>query len=154
MQKNKKYYINIIFMLILIGAVLYVLLKDQDLGEIIAALKGAEKSFIVLSAIAAVTYVVMEGISMLIILRSLDIKSGAMACIRYSFIGFFFNAITPSASGGQPMQVLYMHDDGINAGASSVTLLFWTIIYKVVLVVFEVYVFIFHRNMFGILQKK
>lgn len=147
MQKNKKYYINIIFMLILIGAVLYVLLKDQDLGEIIAALKGAEKSFIVLSAIAAVTYVVMEGISMLIILRSLDIKSGAMACIRYSFIGFFFNAITPSASGGQPMQVLYMHDDGINAGASSVTLLFWTIIYKVVLVVFEAYVFIFHRDM-------
>ena len=42
------------------------------------------------------------------------------------------------------MQVYYMHEEGINAGASSVTLLFWTIIYKVVLVVFELYVFLFH----------
>ena len=147
MQKNKKYYVNILFMLILVGAVLYVLLRDQDLGEIIAALKGAKNSYIFLSAVAAVTYVVMEGMSMLIILRSLGIKSSAHACVRYSFIGFFFNAITPSASGGQPMQVLYMHDDGINAGASSVTLLFWTIIYKIVLVVFEGYVFIFHHGM-------
>ena len=55
----------------------------------------------------------------------------------YSFIGFLFNAITPSASGGQPMQVLYMNMDGINMGASSVALLFWTILYKLVLLVME-----------------
>lgn len=111
---------------------------------ILNAMRGAKKFDMVLSTFAALVYVIMEGVSMQIILHSLDFKKQGLKCVKYSFIGFFFNAITPSASGGQPMQVYYMHEEGINAGASSVTLLFWTIIYKVVLVVFELYVFLFH----------
>ena len=146
MARNKKYYLNVIFMAVLLAAVFYVLLKDQDLNDILNAMKGAKKFDMVLSMLAALVYVIMEGFSMQIILYSLDFKKQGLRCIKYSFIGFFFNAITPSASGGQPMQVYYMHEEGINAGASSVTLLFWTIIYKVVLVVFELYVFLFHFN--------
>ena len=144
MGKNKKYYLNVIFMAVLLAAVFYVLLKDQDLNDILNAMRGAKKFDMVLSMFAALVYVIMEGVSMQIILHSLDFKKQGLKCVKYSFIGFFFNAITPSASGGQPMQVYYMHEEGINAGASSVTLLFWTIIYKVVLVVFELYVFLFH----------
>lgn len=144
MGKNKKYYLNVIFMAVLLAAVFYVLLKDQDLNDILNAMRGAKKFDMVLSTFAALVYVIMEGVSMQIILHSLDFKKQGLKCVKYSFIGFFFNAITPSASGGQPMQVYYMHEEGINAGASSVTLLFWTIIYKVVLVVFELYVFLFH----------
>lgn len=144
MGKNKKYYLNVIFMAVLLAAVFYVLLKDQDLNDILNAMRGAKKFDMILSMFAALVYVIMEGVSMQIILHSLDFKKQGLKCVKYSFIGFFFNAITPSASGGQPMQVYYMHEEGINAGASSVTLLFWTIIYKVVLVVFELYVFLFH----------
>lgn len=35
------------------------------------------------------------------------------------------------------MMVLYMKADGINMGASSVAMLFWTIIYKIALVIVE-----------------
>ncbi len=142
-MKKKKYYLNIIFMAVLLAAVFYVLLKEQDIDEILKALRGAKYFYIVLGVIAALIYVVMEGISMQIILYSLGIKTGPWSCVKYSFIGFFFNAITPSASGGQPMQVLYMKGDGINVGASSVTLLFWTIIYKIALIVVEGLIFIF-----------
>ena len=65
--------------------------------------------------------------------------------LRYSFIGFLFNALTPSASGGQPMMVLYMKADGINMGASSVAMLFWTIIYKIALVIVEAIVVLFYH---------
>lgn len=142
MQK-KKYYLNIIFMAVLLGLVFYVLLKDEDLGEILDALRDASIPFMLLAAVAALMYIIMEGVSIQIILLSLGFRVNAIKCVKYSFIGFFFNAITPSATGGQPMQVLYMHDDGINIGASSVTLLFWTIIYKIALVVVEAFVFIF-----------
>ncbi len=142
-MKNKKYLFNIIFMVVLLAAVFYVLLKDNDLDEIIDALKGVSIFFMILASAAGLVYVIMEGVSLQIILNSLGIKSGMLNCIRYSFIGFLFNAITPSASGGQPMQVLYMKSDGINMGASSVALLFWTIIYKVALIVVETLVFIF-----------
>ena len=33
-------------------------------------------------------------------------------CIQYSFIGFFYSGITPSATGGQPVQLYYMNKDG------------------------------------------
>ena len=38
MQK-KKYYLNIIFMVVLLGLVFYVILKEEDIGEILDALK-------------------------------------------------------------------------------------------------------------------
>ncbi len=142
MQK-KKYYLNIIFMLVLLGLVFYTILKEEDTSSILDALKDASIFFMFWAAIAGLIYVIMEGVSMQIILLSLGIKTNIIQCTKYSFIGFFFNAITPSATGGQPMQVLYMNNDGINMGASSVTLLFWTIIYKVALIIVEALVFIF-----------
>ena len=142
MQK-KKYYLNIIFMLVLLGLVFYTILKEEDTSSILDALKDASIFFMFWAAIAGLMYVIMEGVSMQIILLSLGIKTNIIQCTKYSFIGFFFNAITPSATGGQPMQVLYMNNDGINMGASSVTLLFWTIIYKVALIIVEALVFIF-----------
>ena len=108
MGKNKKYYLNVIFMAVLLAAVFYVLLKDQDLNDILNAMRGAKKFDMILSMFAALVYVIMEGVSMQIILHSLDFKKQGLKCVKYSFIGFFFNAITPSASGGQPMQVYYI----------------------------------------------
>ena len=43
--------------------------------------------------------------------------------MKYSLIGFFFSSITPAASGGQPMQVYYMHKDNIKVANSTLTLL-------------------------------
>ncbi len=56
-------------------------------------------------------------------LNHLGEKSNPIKNLKYAFIGFFFNAITPAASGGQPMQVYYMHKDGISIGSSTLTLL-------------------------------
>ena len=90
MARNKKYYLNVIFMAVLLAAVFYVLLKDQDLNDILNAMKGAKKFDMVLSMLAALVYVIMEGFSMQIILYSLDFKKQGLRCIKYSFIGFFF----------------------------------------------------------------
>ena len=141
MQK-KKYYINIIFMLFLLGAVFFVLLKDQDLYEIMSALKKADKTYMFLASVAAVVFIVLQGVSIKIILKSLGEKLSLLKSVTYTFVEFLFNAITPSASGGQPMQVIYMNSDGVNMGASSVALLFWTIIYKIALIVIELAVFL------------
>ena len=69
MGKNKKYYLNVIFMAVLLAAVFYVLLKDQDLNDILNAMRGANKFDMVLSMFAALVYVIMEGVSMQIILH-------------------------------------------------------------------------------------
>ena len=60
MGKNKKYYLNVIFMAVLLAAVFYVLLKDQDLNDILNAMRGAKKFDMILSMFAALVYVIME----------------------------------------------------------------------------------------------
>ena len=57
-----------------------------------------------------------------------------VSCSRYSFIGYFFSAITPSASGGQPVEIYYMNRDGIPVSTSTPMLMVTTILYKIVLV--------------------
>ena len=49
MQK-KKYYLNIIFMVVLLGLVFYVILKEEDIDEILDALKGASIVFMLWAA--------------------------------------------------------------------------------------------------------
>lgn len=61
MGKNKKYYLNVIFMAVLLAAVFYVLLKDQDLNDILNAMRGAKKFDMVLSMFAALVYVYHGG---------------------------------------------------------------------------------------------
>ncbi|MGI6736255.1 MAG: lysylphosphatidylglycerol synthase transmembrane domain-containing protein [Anaerovoracaceae bacterium] len=38
---------------------------------------------------------------------------GFLQSLKYGAAGFFFSSITPSSTGGQPMQLYYMHRDGI-----------------------------------------
>lgn len=58
--------------------------------------------------------------------------------IKGSFIGSFFSAITPSASGGQPMQVVFLSTKKIDAGYSSSCLIQKFLVYQIVSTVFTV----------------
>lgn len=60
--------------------------------------------------------------------------------------GFFFSCITPSASGGQPMQIYYMKKEKISIPVSTVILMIVTITYKLVLVVIGIGVAVFGRG--------
>lgn len=64
--------------------------------------------------------------------------SSLIRCIQYSFIGFFYSGITPSATGGQPVQLYYMSKDGNRGSDSTVVLMTVAVVYKFVLVILVV----------------
>lgn len=68
-------------------------------------------------------------------------KCSIWRCIKYSFIGFFYSGITPSATGGQPVQLYYMKRDGYKTSDSSVILMTVALAYKLVLVLIGVCLF-------------
>lgn len=146
MQKKITYVLNILFMIVVLVFTFYTLLQGEDINDIFTAMGQAEKSWLFLAVLAAILFLVLQAVSLQIIMKSLGSSVSSLKSIKYNFICFLFNAITPSASGGQPMQIYYMRQDGIPIGASSVALLFWTIIYKVALMVIEGIVFLFHRD--------
>ncbi len=71
----------------------------------------------------------------------------------YSFVGFFFSAITPSATGGQPAQLYFMKKDRLSISISTLILMIVTITYKAVLVVIGLAVVIFRpKGIMGYLE--
>ena len=68
-------------------------------------------------------YLFLEGYNIRRTLKILGEKITIKQAVKYSLIGFFFSSITPAASGGQPMQIYYMHKDKVSVANSTLALL-------------------------------
>lgn len=78
------------------------------------------------------------------ILKELGEKSTFIRNIRYTLIGFFFSAITPAASGGQTMEIYYMHKDNIKVAHSTLALLLHLCSFQIVSLTFGIMSAIIH----------
>lgn len=122
-RKLKKTVGNILFFILLIVITLYILLKDQDVFDIINTIRNATKMFVLIGIISMFFYLLLEGINMRRTLKALGENITVRQSIKYSLIGFFFSSITPAASGGQPMQIYFMHRDNVSVAKSTLALL-------------------------------
>ncbi len=68
---------------------------------------------------------------------------------KTTMIGQLFNCITPSASGGQPMQAFHMTKCGVPLGVATSSLLSRFIVYQVALTIYSVLVLVFKFNYFS-----
>ena len=68
-------------------------------------------------------FILFEGLALQCLLNSLGYKTNLLKGLLYSAGDQFFSAITPSASGGQPVSALFMSFNKIPVSAITVTLL-------------------------------
>ena len=145
-KKILKYALNIGLILVITLFTLNLIFKEQELPEIISDIKIADPRWIALGAAVAILFVAGESSIIHYMLRVLDQKTSFLRCLKYSFIGFFFCYITPSSTGGQPMQMYHMKKDKIKIGYSTLIMLLITIAYKSVLVLLALGFLIFNYN--------
>ena len=122
-KKSKKIFINFLIFILLIIFTFSLVLKDQDVTEILKISATVKKQYILIAMFAMGVFVACESINIGRILKELGEKSKFISNVRYTLIGFFFSAITPAASGGQPMEIYYMHKDNISVAHSTLALL-------------------------------
>ncbi|MCI8292485.1 MAG: flippase-like domain-containing protein [Hespellia sp.] len=134
---------QVLFFLLIMGLTFHVFFRGQDLNEIRQALCQMKMRYLVLAVGMALFFVSAEGYMIWYLLSSMEGKSSLGQCVLYSFIGFFYSGITPSATGGQPMQLYYMQKDGNTISESSVVLMTVALLYKFVLVVMGIGILIF-----------
>ncbi len=132
---TKKGLLNTLFLASIFALTLWAVFKGEDIGQIGECLTMADMRYVIPAIACVVLFIIGESVIILYLLRTLGTKARFGHCCLYSFIGFFYSCITPSASGGQPMQVIAMHKDHIPAAVSTVVLAIVTITYKLVLVV-------------------
>ncbi len=117
--------------------------RGQDFAEIAGAVGQMSGVYLFAAVFLAVFFVAGEGCMIWYLLRGIGQRTTLPRCVSYSFIGFFFSGITPSATGGQPMQLYYMKRDGNSLSAASVVLMTVAVIYKLVLVLTGVGILLF-----------
>ena len=143
MKNKKKIIFNFIFLTICIGLTMYYVLHGEDFSEVakyIGHAKGAEWSIGIMLVFA---FILSESVIIFYLMGTLKEKPKMSHCCLYSFVGFFFSLVTPTASGGQPMQLVFMNKDKLSAHVSTITLMIVTITYKAVLVLLGLFVLIF-----------
>ncbi len=145
----KKRALQITLFLVVMAMTLYALFRGRSLAEIAQAMAEMSPLYLIPAAGLAVFFVCAEGWMIWYLLRSMKAQkdggsgSSLFRCIQYSFIGFFYSGITPSASGGQPVQLYYMNKDGNRGSDSTVVLMTVAAAYKFVLVVMGFGILIF-----------
>ena len=108
-------------MLAVLAITFYFLFRDTDLQEILRIVRAADWLYVTLGFVFMFT---QQGLYTVVLAKlltgTLKTRPPFSISIYTSFIGYYFNNITPSASGGQPVQVYYLYRRGVNIPSSSV----------------------------------
>lgn len=123
MKRNTRMIRNAMIFIMLIILTFYIILKDQNIGELFEILGTVKIQYILIAVTCMCIYIACESINIGRTLKVLGEKSTFFNNIKYALIGFFFSGITPAASGGQPMQIYYMYKDKISVANSTLALL-------------------------------
>ena len=141
-MKSKKTIFNLIFLLVCFCLTMYYVFHGQDLESLLHYIKRANWWYWLIGVVLVIGFILSESVIIFYMMKSLKQKIKISHCFLYSFIGFFFSLVTPSASGGQPAQILFMKKDKLPIHLSTLVLMIVTITYKLVLVIFGLIVLI------------
>lgn len=134
--------IIVLSVVVLMGYIVFV----DGLDNILGAFFSCKIEWLFVGILAMIGYWYLEGH---ILNEGLDIfncKLKAKYSIKNCMIGQFFNSITPSATGGQPIQVYYLNRCGVGYGFATSALLLRFISFQFSLTFLCVLVMIFKFN--------
>ena len=146
MKSRKKIIFNGVFLAVVFALTIYGVFHGEDLSSMMDAIHRADKRWLIPGIALVAFFIWGESIIIWYMMRSSGIQLKKRTCFLFSSVGFFFSCITPSASGGQPMQIYYMKKEKISIPVSTVILMIVTITYKLVLVVIGIGIAIFGRE--------
>lgn len=121
----------------------YLILKDNSIDSIVNAVSHADVRYMLLGVAAMCLFQSCEALNIARSLRLFGYQVGPLSALKYAVIGFFFSAVTPSSSGGQPMQVYCMHRDRIDVAHSTLALLFELLSFVTITVLLAIAGFIY-----------
>ena len=118
----KSLVMSISLFLILLFLTFWLIFKDQDISSIFGVVANSNLWWILLGLLLMVGYFLMQAWNVKSILNSLGEKITLRKMLKFTMIEFFFCAMTPSASGGQPLEIYYMSKEGISASKATLAI--------------------------------
>ncbi len=134
--------IIVLSVIVLMGYIVFV----DGLDNILGAFSSCKIEWLLVGILAMIGYWYLEGHILNKGLGIFNRKLKAKYSIKNCMIGQFFNSITPSATGGQPIQAYYLNRCGVGYGFATSTLLLRFISFQFSLTCICIFVMIFKFN--------
>ena len=145
-RNTKKFIRNAFIFAFLIILTYYFIFKKIDRKGIQEAIKHTNLWFILLAIVFASGNILFEALNHYRTLKNLDEKITLKQAIKYAIVGFFFSAITPAASGGQPVQIVYMHKDNIKYTSATISIFIQSFAYLTMMALLGLLGYILNYN--------
>ncbi len=143
-------FILIVFLVILFG---YLCFSDNGLIDLLKNSKGFNKTWLTMAFFCQIINLFIDIYLVYKFTNNMDEKYTIKKAIRSAMIGQFFSAITPGASGGQPMQVYAMLKQGVDSGTSTSALVQKFLVYQTVLTFYSMMAILIRIDYFNSLNK-
>lgn len=132
MRENgiRKTIIQIATLATLMVVTYYLIMRDKDIHSVVDVMLHCSKIWLIIAAACMALFVFCGGWAIRVLMKGRGCNLTIWQCFKYSFIEFYFSALTPSSSGGQPAQLYQMSKDGYSTSDGTVVLVAITALYK------------------------
>ena len=135
-NKKKKTFIRYVFLLALMGVTVYLVLKSLDISMLSSVIAMVKKEYLLVGGIAVILYIILEGVILQVIINEQYKLKSHFVGFRLAIMWFYYNLVTPFASGSQPIQIYVLNKYKVPLSKSTGIITNKTILYQVVITLY------------------
>lgn len=129
---------NIFVICLCVGIVCFFFFSEDGLRDLLQSGQGIIWQWIVVAVISQLVYMFTETTVIYLFIRERYKNFSYLNALKVSFTGLFWSAVTPSSTGGQPMQIYLLHSMNVEIGYATSRLMQKFLVYQVVLTLISV----------------
>ena len=137
MKKKRKFpgklIFNILVACLCLFMVFYFFYSENGLNDLLHSPIEISAFWVLMAVLFQAMYMMIEAVIIYCFIRTDCRGISFFDAIKVAFVGLFWSAVTPSSTGGQPMQVYLLYSMGVDIGYSTSRLIQKFLIYQVVL---------------------
>lgn len=122
MKKKKKIPWGLLYVLLTVIILVVFGFVNQEFSGMASTIAGLSLGFVALAVAMIGVFLVMEGEIIRLLLYCQGERVSFWTTVKIGLIGIYYSYITPSSTGGQPAQVVYLLRDKVPAGNSTAVL--------------------------------
>lgn len=128
---------NIFIVLFSACLLVYFCLSENGLIDLLKNAANFNKVWLLMAILCHLLNIVLDSYLIYIFTKNSVERYSIKNAFKTSMVGQFFSAITPGASGGQPMQIFFMSKQGIDPGVSTSALIQKFLVYQTTITVYS-----------------
>lgn len=154
-MEKKKHKINggLIFNILVLGIsaylIVYFFISDDGVIDLLKSPDGINYFWLVIGLLVFDCNIILDALVTLVYLRSQYPHFRLLDAVKVAFVGVFFGAVTPSNTGGQPMQLYLLNKLHVSVGFGSACLTQKFIVYQLVTTSFSIFAVLVNYSYFG-----